>query len=150
MAPRHGKTKTAEYRAWRHMITRCTNPNTPDYPRYGGRGIAVDPAWRASFLVFLADVGARPSPAHTLDRIDNDGPYAPGNVRWATRLEQAQNTRNVTPLMHDGQTYSLSEWSRRTGIPQMTIKNRLLLGWTVTEALTLGRYVRATKPGASG
>lgn len=77
------------YRAWAGMLGRCRNPNHSKYKDYGGRGITVCERWR-DFAAFLADVGERP-PGHSLDRIDNDGPYAPGNVRWATPRVQAAN-----------------------------------------------------------
>jgi hypothetical protein len=88
-----GYTKTAEYRVWSQMIERCTNPNAENYARYGGRGIKVFARWRTSYADFLADMGRRPSAKHSIDRIDNDGNYRPGNCHWATGVEQAANKR---------------------------------------------------------
>ena len=92
----HGGRRTPEYGIWCSMVKRCENPNHPRYADYGGRGIGIHPEWRADFAAFLRDVGRRPSPELSLDRIDNDGNYEPGNVRWATAKEQAANRRKPT------------------------------------------------------
>ncbi|WP_406123041.1 hypothetical protein OHQ89_12630 [Streptomyces canus] len=90
---RHGKSKTPEYRAWVRLIQRCTNPKNTSWKNYGGRGITVDPTFRNSFEAFLREVGPRPSSKHSLDRIDNERGYEPGNLRWATPVVQVANRR---------------------------------------------------------
>lgn len=88
---------TPEYSIWSGIIQRCTNPRQPSYPRYGGRGINICDRWRRSFAAFLEDVGPRPSPQHSIDRVDNDGNYEPSNCRWATAAEQRLNQRPRGP-----------------------------------------------------
>jgi hypothetical protein len=82
-----------EYAVWTGIKMRCFNPNATGYKYYGGRGITMCERWRRSYSAFRADVGPRPSRAHSIDRIDNDGNYEPGNVRWATYRQQARNKR---------------------------------------------------------
>lgn len=91
---RHGRSRMPEYFAWKNVIYRCTNPSSSVYKYYGGRGIAVCDRWK-DFDNFLADVGPRPSVKHSIDRIDNDGNYEPGNVRWATKKVQMNNKRQA-------------------------------------------------------
>ncbi len=118
---KHGEGKrgeqSSEYRVWMGMISRCENPNEACYPRYGGRGIRICPEWRSSYVVFLRDVGRRPTPQHTLERIDNAGNYEPKNVRWATKSEQARNRRSTRLVTYKGKKMSLIEAAEQAGVP---------------------------------
>lgn len=100
---KHGMCTHPLYTTWLHMRSRCHSPENSSYARYGARGIQVCDGWRYSFSAFVADVGERP-PGHTLDRIDNDGDYAPGNVRWAVQATQVknQNARRDNTSGHKG------------------------------------------------
>ena len=111
----HGLTEAIpEYHIWRGMRGRCLNPSGPRFDRYGGRGITICPSWD-DFEVFLADMGLRPSPKHSLERIDNDGPYSAENCRWATQSEQMRNTSVTRMLTCCGQTRCMVAWSELTG-----------------------------------
>jgi hypothetical protein len=115
------------------MLSRCSNPNIESYPDYGGRGISVCPQWR-DFAVFLADMGECPE-GLTLDRVDNNKDYMPGNCRWATYSEQLNNTRSTIRISVDGITKSLTQWARDMGINARTVRTRIYSGMTPEEAL---------------
>lgn len=121
----HGKSKSREYKTWSHVIDRCVNPNSKNYIHYGGRGIAMCERWRNSFQAFLDDMGERPHGTE-IERIDNEKGYFPDNCRWATRLEQMQNTRLTRNLTMNGVTKCLSQWARDIGISNATLIERLL------------------------
>ncbi len=138
--PKHGaclnNTPSDEYGIWASMKDRCTNPRSTNYYLYGGRGISVCPEW-LEFETFLRDVGPRPSPLHSLDRMDTNGPYSPENIRWATREQQANNMRSNVRIEHQGRSLTVPQWSREVGINMATIRSRLRSGWSVAEALNL-------------
>lgn len=140
----HRGRRTTEYRTWEAMIARCENPKNSRYPIYGGRGITVCDEWRCDFSRFLADLGPKPSPQHSLDRIDNSLGYYPGNCRWATRLEQANNHRDNRRIEYKGETLTLAQWAKRLNLPYHTLKNRTgRLGWSpdraFNEPIQIGR-----------
>lgn len=132
----YGKS-SPEYNTWVHMIQRCHNPKNKDYKNYGGRGIEVCEMWRESFEAFLLMVGKRPTLKHTIERIDTNRGYEPGNVRWATRHEQNQNMRSNVKLTIEGETKTVSEWSRdpRCTVSMFTVYKRLDRGWDARRAV---------------
>ncbi len=132
------------------MITRCSL----DYPRaddYGNRGITVCDEWRGrgGFERFMAHAGHRPTPKHSLDRIDNEGGYEPGNVRWATRKQQQRNMRNNLLLTVDGETKCLSEWAEESPVGENTIYYRRKRGWSDRDAVFLERQQGRKGPRAN-
>ncbi len=133
---RKNRALPTEYKIWLKMRDRCANPNNKGFHKYGGRGIKVCDRWN-DFAAFLADMGPRPSDAHSLDRYpDNDGPYSPDNCRWATRKEQARNTRTNRRIEINGMTRSVAEWAEVMGISADTIRARLHDGWEPQSAIT--------------
>ena len=125
----HGKSHTREYQIYTNMISRCHNPKDKDYPKYGGRGIFVCNEWRQSRKQFFDDMGPRPSNKHQTERIDNDGPYAPENCRWATATEQGRNKRNNRYVTINGIDDTLAGHAERLGIRRDTLWRRLWRGW---------------------
>lgn len=131
----HGKAASREYSAWLGMWRRCSNPKSTDWESYGGRGIGVFPNWE-EFINFYADMGDRPSELHTLERLDNDADYGPGNCVWATRKVQGRNKRNVPRFEFNGQLKSVAEWAEDYKIHPETLRNRIRRGWSMVKALT--------------
>jgi hypothetical protein len=134
--PRGRTEPDPERKVRSEMIQRCTNPNSQAYPLYGGRGIEVHPSWVESYEAFIADVGRRPSPEHTLERVDTDGGYVPGNVVWATMREQQRNRRNNRLLTFDGREQTAVAWAEEKDLPYTTLLGRLKKGWSVEKALS--------------
>jgi hypothetical protein len=118
------------------MMTRCRNPKCSQFKNYGARGITVCERWR-EFINFYTDMGPKPTPSHSLDRIDPNGMYEPTNCRWATPTEQSENKRDTVRVAFDGETLTLCEWARRLGIKRSTLDYRLhVAGWSIEDALT--------------
>jgi hypothetical protein len=127
-----GGRASKEYRAWAHIVGRCTNPGDAGYHNYGGRGIRVSDEWKASFDRFLADMGRAPSPAHTVERINNAGDYSGENCRWATRAEQSRNTRRT--VMVGGKC--LKDACLDSGLSYTAVQARLRRGHDLEAALS--------------
>lgn len=131
---------TSEYRIYHKMLRRCFKETDPKYHRYGGRGITVCDRWRGpeGFINFFADMGSRPGLGYSIDRIDNDGNYEPGNCRWATVLQQARNKSTVTMVEWKGKRISLPDACDEEGLSLDTVYNRIkYLGWEVERALSV-------------
>lgn len=161
----HGMTTSPEHVSWSSMKTRCTNDRIPSWPNYGGRGIYVCPRWMASFVDFLADMGPMPRDKSSIDRRDSDGSYTcgkcddciakgvPMNCRWADTVEQANNVSRNRMLTYNGETMTVTDWTRRLGFSAAGIFSRLDRGWTVEQSLgtpPLGRGAKKVREEARG
>lgn len=129
-----GKIRSPEFRTYLGARSRCNNPNVKGYANYGGRGIEFR---FKSFQAFLNDVGRKPTPQHSLDRIDPNGHYEVGNIRWATSKEQSRNKRKNTLLTFNQKTQCVAEWADEIGISRRTISSRMILRWCVNCILTI-------------
>lgn len=136
-------SKSSEYRIWVGVRGRCARLTHPSYYGYGKLGIRVCERWLASFANFLEDMGKRPSPQHSLDRIDPTGNYSPENCRWADRKTQARNKRDTQYLVLHGVSKPVAEWAERAGLKSETVRKRLRQGWApenVLMPLVTNRY----------
>jgi hypothetical protein len=131
----HGMWKTPDFARWQTMIYRCHTPSARAFQDYGGRGIYVCDRWRECFLNFYEDMGSPPTPAHSLDRKDNNGPYCKENCRWATDEEQNNNLRSSVYVSHNGESKTYSRWSREFGLNPGVLRARLRAGWPMDRAL---------------
>jgi len=124
----------SEYNAWSDMKARCNTKTHKWFHRYGGRGIIVCDSWQKSFKQFIDDMGWKPDVSLTLERVDNNGHYEPGNCKWATWIEQAQNTSTNNMVTYKSETKCMAEWRRILGFPRQTMEDRIAKGWSVEKA----------------
>ena len=133
---KHGLHHTPEYKTWQNIKNRCYNAKQNDYPRYGGRGITVCDEWLNSFEAFYRDMGPKPGPEYSIERKENDKGYSKENCRWATRIEQANNTRRNVFYFHNGTTKTLPAWCRELNLNYVAVEQRIrTLGWTFEEVI---------------
>jgi hypothetical protein len=135
MPQTHGLRSAPEYTTWASMKGRCLNPNNPKYPRYGGRGIQICPSWITHFEMFYADMGPKPSAQHSLDRIDNNGPYCASNCRWASPSTQSNNRSTTRLFYYNGIQTTLQSLAAAHNVPYKRLKHRLEHGWDIVQAI---------------
>ena len=131
----HGMSYAPEYNIWVLIIKRCTNPRAQNFKYYGGRGITVCSEWRHDFMAFYNHIGKRPSKKYTIERINNNLGYFPGNIKWATMKEQNNNKRNNRNITIHEWTMNLSQWAKFVGQGSRLIGDRLRRGWPPTKAI---------------
>lgn len=132
----HGLRDHYIYGIWHNMKVRCYRESNHAYKRYGGRGIKVCDRWLESVENLYADMGDRPTPSHSLDRINNDGNYCPENCRWATDAEQSRNTSANRLLTYKGKTMCLTDWANHLGMSNATFRDRLdRRGWSLEKTI---------------
>lgn len=137
----HGGWKHPLYKTWAHMIDRCTNKHCVDFKNYGGRGISVCERWTfgngatTGLECFVSDMGDRPV-GHTIERVDGNGNYEPGNCIWLPKADQARNRRGVKLVRMNGQVKTIPQWCAETGVPYFTAIRRVRRGWPPDKAVT--------------
>lgn len=143
-----GRKVPSWYRAWYHMKDRCTNKNNKDWHHYGGRGIKVCDRWLTSSN-FFKDMGEKPSSLHSIERVNNNKGYEPGNCVWATKKEQGRNKRNNRNYTYNGETRCLKDWAEHVGLSYRVLYMRLRLGWkfevAITQPVVNGKPLRTRK-----
>ena len=130
----HGMHLSSEYHIWAQMRARCSNPNHKEWSNYGGRGVRVCDEWKR-FEIFFRDMGPRPSKEHSLDRADNGLLYSKATCRWATHIEQHNNTRRNRRVAYQGRTMTVAQWARMFGAKYSTVHTRIQRGWNIEEAI---------------
>lgn len=127
----------AERSVWNGMKKRCLDPANDSYKYYGGRGIKICSRWLKSFDDFYSDMGPRPSEKHSIDRINNNGNYEPGNCRWALPFDQNNNKSDNRIIEHDGKRLTAGQWERELGLWDGEVHYRLSLGWSEFKSLSI-------------
>jgi hypothetical protein len=130
-----GNTNKPEVGNWKSMMSRCLDATADNYDQYGGSGITVCERWK-DFSLFLADMGEKPSPHHSIDRIDGTKGYEPGNCRWATKKQQMDNRRLTVWIEYEGQRLTINDWAERTGLPPRLLRARWRMRWDAKRMLT--------------
>lgn len=131
----HGMEGSPEYGAWKSIKERVFDQRHPAYHNYGGRGIGMFEGWVSDFSAFVSHVGRRPEGGYSIERVNNELGYIPGNVVWATRKEQNNNRRTNVVLEHLGVRLTITQWAERLGVRKGTLQQRIKLGWSVQRVL---------------
>lgn len=140
--PRTGKMVRPDgYHSWKAIQSRCYTKSNLSYADYGGRGITVCDRWRGpgGLANFLSDMGTKPTPLHSVERVNPNGNYCPENCVWADKTEQSNNRRGLNWITHNGRTMTITQWNRELGLAEGGIEFRLRRGWSIHEAISTPR-----------